>query len=220
MKNEIKNEIKKIISGEKEICLQKMDVYFQNYIEKEFEDALIKIIEEIQLTKKEKAVLSMPRSELGKIKKHQDEILEKYYYQVFPQYAKKLESWCLKTYQEVLSYAAKEIESSLLKMVFVQELDQTVQINPLNEILIMIMRTSNELVSCFPNYAQMYKAFNCHILSPMELGTAFKIYICPEIKTDIKIYLSDLRKKTSESFDKLEEEVLKLQLKERVEQYG
>lgn len=203
----MKNEIQKMISDEKEICLGRMDVCFQNYIEKEFADVLTKIVEAIHLSKKEKVVLSIPRPESGKLRMQQDKILEKYYYQVFTRYAEELGRWSEKTCKEEILYATNRIMSSLLNMALMQKLNQTRRINsPLLEPLVWIMMKSNELVSCFPNYDLMYKAFNCHIVIPMELGAAFRIYVFPEIKTDIKVYLSYLRKKISESFDKFEEE--------------
>lgn len=205
----MKNRIHKFITTEKEICISRLNKRFQNYIENELATALTKIVKkQSPLTMKEKAVLSLPRVSDGKIRRSQDEILKKYSELIFPKYEEGFKEWCSSILQEALQETETRLHNSLAFLTSIPDLENKIQQRNIG--INYILLEPPTVVSYISDYDLRYEAFHFHIVSRMELTAAFNIYIYPQIRVSVNVYLTHLLQKIGSFFDSLEKNVLEI----------
>ncbi len=202
------DRIHKFITSEKEICLRRLEEQFKNYTENELYGVMEKIVEKrAKLSIKEKAVLSLPRGD-GNLKINQDEILEKYADLIFPKYEQEFRKWCQKIIQETEKDIEKRIFTTLPILISIPDLEEKVRQRCM-EIIIIYSMVLPEQICRVSNFESLYKAFHFHILSRMDLSTAFNLY-CPEMTGHVFAVQMLLSQEIDNAFDKLEKILIEI----------
>ncbi len=205
----MKDRIHRFIASEKEICLRRLEEQFKNYTENDFAVILTKIAEkQVKLSMKEKAVLSLPRVGDGSLKISQDEILEKYFDLIFPKYEQEFRKWCQKIIQDAEKNIETRIFTTLPLLISIPDLEEKVRLRCMEIVIYTI--APPEQICRIPNYESLYKAFHFHILSHLDITSAFKLYVCPEMISDIFAFQMLVSQEIGKAFDKFEKIVMEI----------
>ncbi len=204
---QIKQKIHEAIAAEKGFCLRSLDRYFRNYIKTELTVTLVQIVEkEVNLTIKERIILSLPRIGDGQVKRSQDEILKKYSDLIFPKYEDKLREWIQNTFNKLFGETELRVQDCISFLVSNPNMEAKIRQRCM-EIVIYIM-APYPTVSYIPNYEPLYKAFHNHIITHSGLSTSFEMYVVPEIKIAITERQTNITQEIGKQFDKFEKIVL------------
>ncbi len=205
----MKGRVHKFIATEKEICLSGLNKRFQNYIEYNLDADLTKIVKkQPSLTMKEKAILSLPRANEGKLRRSQDEILRKYAELIFPKFEEGIKEWCSSVLQEAFQETETRLHNSLAFLTSIPDLEDKLRQRNLGIVYIWLepQFSHTTIFDCDP----LYKPFHFHIVSRMELTAAFNLYVSPQVKMSVNVYLTHLLQEIGKFFDSLEKNMLEI----------